>query len=258
MNFMRSALLICLLLSITSCQSTANKKVEEDNTKRAVFHYRLGIDALHKGILPRAFEELLLSDKINPDQPNTLDAIGHAWRMRGNLKQAQKYYEHAIDKGAGAATYNNYGNLLVELGDFHLAITYLNIALDDPRYPNQAFSFTNLGDAYLGLNRFEDAISAYRKAHMLAPQQNYAQLREAEAYIKFDRLNYAQALYETILRKSPGSQAALAGLIKLLKNSTQALILEKYINTFIETTANDLEKAWAKDELSQLLKQAKE
>jgi len=259
MIFLRYFTVLLILFSLAACQSSpAEKRQEADLKKRSVFHYRLGLDALHKGSLPRAFEELLLAEKIVPNQPSTLDAIGHAWRLRGNLIQAKKYYERAIHNGAGSSTYNNYGNLLVEMQNYTLAIEHLKTALGDPRYPNQAFAFTNLGDAYIGLNQFEEGISAYRKAHMLAPKQDYAQLREAAAYIKFKRINYAQALYETILRKNPVNQQALAGLIKLLENQPQSSLLQTYISNYIKKTNNAFGKAWAKDELARLVQKAKD
>ncbi|MDQ6989689.1 MAG: tetratricopeptide repeat protein [Mariprofundaceae bacterium] len=247
------SLLLVTLLLFSGCQSSAKKAQDKkDVSKRAALHYSLGIDALRKGFLPKAFEELLLSDSIAANQPATLDAIAHAWRIRGNTQQAKKYYERAVHANAGAATHNNYGSLLIELGDYHLAIRHLNIALEDPRYRKQAYAFSNLGDAKLGLGRFEEAIAAYRKAHMIAPKQAFPQLREASAYVQHNRLNYAQALYETILRQHPGNQQALSAYIQLLKNTGGLSTAKPYIKAFMQHTTDPLQKAWAKDELQYL------
>ncbi len=249
-NIVISTLLLLLLMG---CQSSAKKAQDKnDIIKRAALHYSLGIDALNKGFLPKAFEELLLSDQILPKQADTLDALAHAWRIRGNIKQAKKYYEQAVGQNAGPATHNNYGSLLIELGDYHLAIKHLHIALEDPRYRNQAYAFTNLGDALLGLGKFEQAVAAYRKAHMLAPNQTFPQLREASAYVQHNRLHYAQALYETILRQHPSNQPALTALIQLLNNEQKSQALTPFIKAFIKATANTLQQAWAKDELARL------
>ncbi len=244
---------LILLAALSGCQTSADKKqLSDDKDKRASLHYRLGIDALHKGRLPKAFEELILSDKIYPDQPDTLDAIAYAWRLRGNHKQAKAYYERAIDNDASSATRNNYGSLLIEMGEYGKAVKQLKLALEDPRYRNQAMAFVNLGDAYLGLEKFEDAVKSYRKANILSPNWNHPKLREAAAYIQFQRPHYAQALYETILRKEPGNQQALIGLISVLKNRGENNLLRGYIQRFMENTPDELNKAWAKDELSAL------
>ncbi|OIP99859.1 MAG: hypothetical protein AUK35_05820 [Zetaproteobacteria bacterium CG2_30_46_52] len=252
MKYLQYCLLLLSLFALPACQSALDKQKSEDNTKRAGLHYRLGIDALHRGLLPKAFDELLISDKLDPENSVTLDAIAYAWRLRGNQKEARAYYERAIQYDAGAATYNNYGSLLVEMGEYKLAETHLNKALEDPTYNSQGLAFTNLGDALLGQNRFEDAIAAYRKAHMLAPNWQDPQLREAIAYVRFNRPNYAQALYETILRQDPISQPALSGLITLLKGKGEDVLLKNYIDTFVEQSPDELHKAWAKDELSRL------
>ena len=245
-----------LVLALTAgCQSSGEKKqVANDKEKRAAFHYRLGIDALHKGLLPKAFEELLLSEQINPKNPETLDAIAYAWRLRGNTKQSKDYYERAIDHDAGSATHNNYGSLLIEMGEYKKAEKHLKIALEDPRYRNQSLAFVNLGDAYVGMKKLEDAVRSYRKAQMLAPNWVHPQLREASAYAAFNRYNYAQALYETVLRKEPANQPAMIALIALVKEKTKAKdgVLKKYLNEFIKNTTDEMQKAWAKDELASL------
>ncbi len=252
MNMMKYILLIAAVLSLSACQSDASKRLDEDANKRARLHYQLGLDALHKGTVPKAFEELYISDKIKPNQPDTLDAIAYAWRLRGDNKKAEQFYKKAIKADAGSSTYNNYGSLLNELGKYDDAIKNLTLALEDPRYRNQSLVFLNLGDAYVGKGNLEEAVKAYRKAKLLSPNWTYPELREAAAYTTFHRPNYAQALYETILRKKPANQQALAELIALLKGKGQDSLLRSYIQAFIKANPDKLQQAWAKDELALL------
>ncbi|MDQ7005589.1 MAG: hypothetical protein Q9N67_11990 [Ghiorsea sp.] len=217
--------------------------------KRAKLQYQLGLDALHKGLIPRAFEKLYLSDKIRPNQPKTLDAIAYAWRLRGDNKKAKIFYQRAIEHGAGSASFNNYGSLLIELGKFEQAIENFNLALEDPRYRNQDLVFVNMGDAFLGLNNLEQAVMSYRKAGILSKNWTYPKMKEAAAYTQFNRPTYAQAIYETLLRKEPANQDALRELIILLKGKGQKQLLRLYIQKFIEKTSDPLHQAWAKDEL---------
>ncbi len=256
MIILRLMLSLLILSVIPACQtSQAQQKLNDDKAKRADLHYQLGLDAIHKGAIPKAFEELLLAEKINPEQPETLDAIAYAWRLRGNNKQAEAYYKRALKAGAGSATNNNYGSLLVDLGEYEAAVKQLKTALEDPRYRNQSLAFVNLGDAYIGLKNLDDAVASYRKAHMLAADWSYPQLKEAQAYVEFNRPNYAQALYETLLRNEPNNQQALAGLISLLKQEHEEALLRQYIESFIKNTSDKLQQAWAKDELILLNKQ---
>lgn len=242
-------LLLSLLFTLGACQSQAEKRLDENSDKRAKLQYQLGLDALHKGLIPKAFEKLYLSDNIRPHQPETLDAIAYAWRLRGDNTKAETFYKRAIKYGAGSATFNNYGSLLTELGSYEQAIQNFNLALEDPRYRNQDLVFVNMGDAFVGLNNLEQAVQSYRKAGMLSKSWTYPQMKEAAAYTKFNRPNYAQALYETILRKEPANQDALRELILLLKGTNNKQLLRLYIQKFIETTSDPLQQAWAKDEL---------
>lgn len=246
-------LMLCAALVLSACQSSGIKKQNEDDVKkRASLHYSLGIDALHKGFIPKAFEELMLADSIEPENAATLDAIAYSWRVRGNQKEATKYYQRAIRYDPAPATRNNYGSLLVEMGEYKEAVKQLNFALDDPRYNKQDLAFTNLGDAYVGLKEYESAIAAYRKAQLIAPRWTYPKLREASAYVAMKRPNYAQALYETILRSEQTNQQALQGLMTLLQNKGEKSAIRVHLQTFIKHTTNPLQKAWAKDELAQL------
>lgn len=240
-------------LVLSGCQSSAIQKQNEDDVKkRASLHYSLGIDALHKGFVPKAFEELMLADSIEPKNAATLDAIAYSWRLRGNPKEAKKYYQRAIRYKPAPATRNNYGSLLIEMGEYKEAVKQLKLALDDPRYSKQDLAFTNLGDALAGLKDYEAAIAAYRKAQLIAPRWTYPRLREAAAYVAMKRPNYAQALYETILRSEPTNQQALQGLLVLLHDKGEENAIKTHLQTFIKHTTNPLQKAWAKDELAQL------
>jgi len=253
-NILNISLLFSLLLTLGGCQTAAEKRLDDNADKRAKLHYQLGLDALHKGLVPKAFEKLYLSDKIRPNQPDTLDAIAYAWRLRGDDKEAEKFYKKAIRNDAGPATYNNYGSLLVDLGKYQKALDNLTIALEDPRYRNQSLIFMNIGNAYVGLENLKKAVNSYRQARILSPNWTHPQIKEAAAYIKFDRPNYAQALYETILRREPANQEALSGLISLLKGKNKDTHLRKFIQAFIAATPDNLQQAWAKDELALLTK----
>ncbi|MCF6208051.1 MAG: tetratricopeptide repeat protein [Ghiorsea sp.] len=246
-------LILFTALVLSGCQSSGIQKQNEDDIKkRASLHYSLGIDALHKGFIPKAFEELMLADSIEPKNSATLDAIAYSWRLRGNNKEAKKYYQQAIRYDPSPATRNNYGSLLVEIGEYKQAIKQLNLALDDPRYNKQELAFTNLGDALAGLKDYEAAIAAYRKAQLISPRWTLPKLREAVAYVAMNRPNYAQALFETILRSEQENQQDLQGLITLLRDKGEKSTIRSHLQTFIKHTTNPLQKAWAKDELAQL------
>lgn len=244
-------LLTALLLA--GCQSNSNRQLLDDKKlKRADIHYQIGLDALYKNQLPKAFDELMKSEAIDPNRPEVLDALGYAWRLRGNLEKSESYYLRALRSGAGSSTYNNYGSLLLESKRYAEAKVQLEKALDDPRYRKQFIAYINLGDALMGLGQFDHAIDAYRQAGAFNPRQTLSRVKEADAYVSQKRYNYAQALYETLLRENSLNRSALEGFVKLLTLRNDKANARKYLIAFIEKTTSRLDRAWASDELEKL------
>lgn len=242
-------LLVSLLLS--ACQP-AKKYEPEKQSKLANLHYQMGLNALHNGQLPKAFDELLQSNELQPGQPEVLDALAHAWRLRGDLEKAESFYKKSLQASSRSSTHNNYGSLLLQLKRYQEAESQFRTALDDPRYPNPEIAYINLGDALLEQGRFNDAIAAYRQATLLNRTQNLSRIKEAEAYLRYNRPHYAQALYETLLRKHPDNRGILQGLLALLKKHGNLGTARKQLETFREHAKDPLDKAWAADELDRL------
>jgi len=245
------ALAISVLL-LGGC-SASNKPSDEDQIKRAKLHYQLGLDALYKNRLPKAFEEFMLAEEIDPKQPDVLDALGYAWRMRGDLEKAESYYKRALRAGAGSATHNNYGSLLLQMEKFDKAKIQLKKALEDPRYRNQFMAFINLGDAYLGLEQFDEAIRTYQKAGSFSLKQTLSRIKEAEAHIAYNQPSYAQALYEEMFKEEPSNRAVTEGLVKVLKLQNDRTTARQYLGKFMEQpSVSKLDRVWAADAMMKL------
>ena len=242
-------LLISGALLLSGCQSAASKAYDENEIKRAKSHYNLGLDAINKNQLPKAFDELMQSDAINPNQPEVLDLLAYSWYLHGNLEKSELYYKRAIQAGGGSISHNNYGGLLLVLERYDEAKKHLEKALEDPRYRNQYKARINLGDALLGLKQYDDAINAYRDADRFGARQTLSRLKEAQAYIASGRLNYAQALYETMLQENSSDRAALVGLVDLLKLRNNHAAARKQLMLFKGNSKSALDRAWAADEL---------
>ncbi|HKI62052.1 MAG TPA: tetratricopeptide repeat protein [Mariprofundaceae bacterium] len=246
----KSILLICLCLALASCGSS--KHMEEKNQKLSKLHYQMGIDALNKNLLPKAFQELLKADELKPNQADVEDALAYAWRLRGNLEKSEKYYKKSLAHSPQTSTQNNYGSLLIQMKRYKDAETVLRKALQDPGYLNQNLIFLNLGDALLEQGNFEDAIKAYRQARRFQPEDLLPQIKEANAYIRFDRLNYARAMYETLLRSNKDNRFIAEGLLGVLKKQNDRQAARDMLKTYRQHARTELDKAWALDEIEKL------
>jgi len=243
--------LLFIVATFSAC-TTVTSVSPELQTKRVDIHYQLGIDALNKRNMPKAFEELLRAESIAPHRSDVLAALGYAWQLRGDLDKASAYYLRAIKHHPSSATYNNYGGLLLRMNKPKLAEKYFRKALDNPRYPHPDIAYINLGDALLLENRFNEAIAAYRQARILNPFQETSRIREAQAYVRYDRIAYAKALYETILRDRPGNRQALEGLLDVLRKEGNTSEVRKQLKRFHKLASDPLDKAWAEEKIKRL------
>lgn len=245
------ALLACLVW-LAGCQTNGAHPDSAKTQKRAEIHYQLGVDALSKHDLPKAFDELMEAQKLAPERSDILDALGYAWRLRGDLKKANSFYLEAIRHQPGSATYNNYGSLLMQMHKPVEAEKYFRQALDDPKYMHPEIAYINLGDALLAQGRFNEAIAAYHQANTLDPQQQVARLHEAQAYLSYHRPTYARAIYETILRDYPANLAAMKGLLSLLEKQDDLDAAQQWLERFRDKTPAPLNRAWAEEQLNRL------
>jgi type IV pilus assembly protein PilF len=245
------ALVLCCALTMSACATTTQKE-DDQQKKLAGLHYQLGVDALNKGLLPKAFDELMASNTMHPNQAEVLDALAYAWLLRGDLKKSESHYRKSLHIKARASTQNNYANLLNKMERFKEAESMARKALDDPRYPNQDLAFINLGDALLGQEKLDEAIRSYGQAQLFNSKSIRPQLKVANAYVQYNRLQEAQALYESLMLKHGNSRIVVMGMLTLLKKQNDSEEAKRVLTQFSNhaTSAND--KAWASGELEQL------
>jgi len=254
---MKKWFMLLLICSLSACQTLSTQSTLNEYDSRADSHYRLGIHALQNhssqnNLLPKAFKELLIAEKLAPKRADILDALGYAWGLRGNLKKAEKYYIRALKLSPSASIYNNYGGLLLQQGHPREAEKQFRKALEDPRYEKAFLSYINLGDSLLEQSRFSEAIPAYRQAKLLNPNQEVSRIKEAEAYVRYRMDDHAKALYETIVRDNPTHRWALQSLLHLLRQSGENSKMRLYLRTFREKTHIPADQLWANKQLALL------
>jgi len=251
----RTLLMLLLCTGITACASSEKRPALDDAKmeKLAHIHYQLGVDALGKeGMLPKAFDELMESNDILPNQAHVLDALAYAWLLRGNLKKSEANYLKALKYGASASIYNNYANLLNRLKRFDEAEKSARQALDDPRYPNQDLAFINLGNALLGQQKFAAASQAFQQAKLFNSNNILADLRLAESYYQQHKLREARWLYEMLIRQQHSNRAAVEGLLAVLNKQHATQQSRLLLKKFARDTNSLRDKAWALDQVNRL------
>lgn len=110
-----------------------------------------------------AFEK---ATALAPNSSISLSQAGAASQMLGDNRKALEFYERATAISPRAETFSSMGTIYYSLGEYAKAAAAYEGAL--LIRPLGATTHRNLGDAYVHLNRKDDAVRAYRQAVELA------------------------------------------------------------------------------------------
>lgn len=168
MNMKIMALLIIILLNLTSC-ATNKAKMEalEKSNRSASINIQLGMKYLERKDLQRSKTKFLLALQQAPQLPEAWYAMGYYLEATGDSKGAGKYYLKAVElKPYRGDVQNNYGTYLCRSHQYKEAIKHFELATKDPDYLDLASAYENAGlcslkipDKVLAARYFRQAIA---------------------------------------------------------------------------------------------------
>jgi len=170
-------------------KALARYKANRDHYHTIDIHNNLGILYIKKGFYTSAQRHLLaslnLAKKVNDPQGliGYFNNIGLIYKEQNKLDQAIKYYNECIKlqlkdpvKYQISYTYLNIAEIYRLKGNYKKAIEIatlgLNEALADKDSLSTANNFSLLGNIYMDLNRFDDALKNHEKAFKIRKQFN--------------------------------------------------------------------------------------
>lgn len=159
---MKTAIITAIAFLIVSCATMST----EERLQRASAHYQLGISYMNDNNIQPAFVEFQKALELNPDDKDSLNAIGLIYLLKlENYQRAAEYFERAlkVDKTFSEAL-NNLGYAYERMERFEDAIGAYKSALSNPLYRSAEKAFNNLGRVYYRLKRYSDAIEAYKES----------------------------------------------------------------------------------------------
>jgi type IV pilus biogenesis/stability protein PilW len=211
-----------ILVTLTGCSSGKDSPAKQ----KARLHYQLGVSSLSDNNPSQALQELLQAEAIDSDDAEIQSALAQAYLQKRAYELAEQHYLRAISLSGGAPQhYNNLGALYLTMERFDDAITAFRKAADNLLFPAPEVAWGGIGYAYFLKRDYPAAERAYRKARELNPRYFQAALKLGELYYGQERNAEALELFVKATELAPRSAAAQywLGLTQLkLKNPAAA------------------------------------
>lgn len=164
---------------------TEFKNAAKDDSKCSLAYTGMGMVYFQKRMMPRAKGYFVRALRINPSDVMALDRLGNILLVDDKKPdEALQLYERIVVE---LPTYPDghyfVGSALYDLKRYEEAIDPLIRARDlDPKGLTQGFDAAALlGDCYMKLNRFSEAVVAFEAAKKIKPDSQYVQVRMEKA-----------------------------------------------------------------------------
>lgn len=159
---MKAIIIVTAAIFIVSCATVS----KEERLQKASAHYQLGISYMNDNNIQPAFVEFQKAIELNPEDKEAHNAIGLIYLLKlENYQKAVEHFENAlrIDRAFSEA-WNNLGFAYEKMERFDDAITAYRSAISNPLYKGAEKAFNNLGRVYYRLKRYNEAIEAYKES----------------------------------------------------------------------------------------------
>ena len=140
---------------------------------------------------------------LDDSDPRVYHALGNLYIMQRQYEKAIAAAERQIELSpSGVIAYQSMSAALSWSDRFSEAIPFAEQAIRLDPYPS-AVTFRRLGSAYRGAGRYEEAITAYKKALQKNPDGIFTHIDLAITYVKLGRYEEARAEAKEVIRIHP-------------------------------------------------------
>lgn len=190
----RMMISISTLLIVTACVTQGQKQEPSAASRKeaAQLNTSLGVQYMQQGQFDMAMEKLQRALKLDPDLPDTHNALALLYTRLGESRSARDEYKTSLRLDPdNSATMNNYGTFLCAEGEYKEAIKYFEKAVKNPLYQTPEAAYTNAGRCARDQGKIEEAEAFFRRALAADPKFRNALLEMAD--LSFDNQVYLQA-----------------------------------------------------------------
>ena len=214
--------ILALLLLTIACVPVKEKRSAAEEAKA---HYLMGVTAMSEGNPTEALKEFLLAEKFDDEDPEIQAGLAQAYWQKKAYDLSEKRFLKAIKfSDNDPKYYNNLVALYLTMDRYDDAITAFRTAADDLLFANPEISWTGIVLAYFLKQDYPAAERAYEKAMDLAPFYQMPRFRLGELYYSQDRPVEALAMFTRSVELDPGFATCFywQGLVQMKMKDTAA------------------------------------
>jgi type IV pilus biogenesis/stability protein PilW len=194
--------LIFLIFTLTACVPV---QPNEPDSKKASFHYMMGVSALNEQNPTDALKELLQAEKYAPKDPEIQDGLAQAYWNKQAHALAEEHFKRAIELSDGEPKYyNNLAALYLSMERYDDAIAAFQAAAENLLFDRPEMAWTGIGLANVQKRDYPAAQRAYQKAISINPNYYLAPFRLGELYYNQDRPVEALDMFARTVELAPG------------------------------------------------------
>jgi len=161
-----------------------------------------GTSCLRQGRYEEAEFYLRESQRMQPDDPDTLNNLGTAAWLMGRADEAERYYRRAFQlKPDDYSIVNNMGNALWQQNALEEAARFYRRALQ--LKPDSSETWMNLGVLLTDLTQFDEAIGCIQESLRLRPDAHEAHDNLGATLARQGKWDEALDCYDRALRLQP-------------------------------------------------------
>ena len=172
--------MIALLVLMVACVPVEEKRSAAEDAK---YHYLLGVTALNEQNQTEALKEFLLAEKFDDEDPEIQAGLAQAYWQKKAFALSEEHFIQAIEvSDDDPKYYNNLGALYLSIERYDDAITAFRTAADNLLFDRPEIAWTGIGLAYFHKQDYPAAQRAYEKAMDLNPSYQIPLFRLGELY----------------------------------------------------------------------------
>ncbi len=215
--------MVVLLMLMVACVPVKEKR---SAAKDARYHYLLGSTSLNEQNPTEALKEFLLAEEYDDEDPEIQDGLAQAYWQKRAFDLAEKHFLKAIELSDNDPKYySNLGALYLSMDRYDDAINAFRTAADSLLFDRPELAWTGIGLAYFHKQDYPAAQRAYEKAMDLSPRYYMPPFRLGELYYNQDRPVEALDMFSRSVELAPNFYTGFywQGLVYMkMKDTTEA------------------------------------